>query len=62
VFVYFGVVSQHSVLFQTLGGGTQSHKHTQCLKEAISHTYVFGLKYTEGYMRFLKMLQGLGSC
>jgi len=42
--------------------GKQSHKHTQCLKGAISHTYVFGLKYTEGYMRFLKMLQGLGSC
>jgi len=40
----------------------QSHKHTQCLKGAISHTYVFGLKYTEGCMKFLKMLQGLGSC
>jgi hypothetical protein len=42
--------------------GKQSHKHKQCLKGAVSHTYVFGLKYTEGYMRFMKMLQGLSSC
>jgi len=42
--------------------GKQSHKHTQCLKGSISQTYDFGLKYREGNVRFLKMLQGLGSC
>lgn len=39
-----------------------SHRNTKCLKGAISHVCVFGLKGTEGNMRFLKMIQRLGGC
>jgi hypothetical protein len=41
--------------------GKQSYKLTQCWKGGIGHTYVFGLKDTEGDVRSLKMMQGLGS-